>query len=186
MKKYRKLLVSLLSIALLVGTAAVGAGALTNEKHWVGSWSAGMTDISVSLLEGKKNTEELSISPFVKNMTARIRLTPTLGGNQVRFCLSNENGASPLVIDQASIARAKGDSGAEIIAGSSIPVTFNGSRKVTIPAVSYTHLRAHETRHDLVCRLLLEKKKDHETGRKLVCRLLLEKKNLKKKKKRRW
>src|SRR5450756_3036073 len=28
----------------------------------------------------------------------------------------------------------------------------------TMP-VSYTHLRAHETRHDLVCRLLLEKKK---------------------------
>src|SRR5665648_1247154 len=30
--------------------------------------------------------------------------------------------------------------------------------KVHTP-VSYTHLRAHETRHDLVCRLLLEKKK---------------------------
>src|SRR5450759_2314927 len=28
----------------------------------------------------------------------------------------------------------------------------------TWQAVSYTHLRAHETRHDLVCRLLLEKK----------------------------
>eukprot|EP01016_Furgasonia_blochmanni_P010046 TRINITY_DN14219_c0_g1_i4.p2 TRINITY_DN14219_c0_g1~~TRINITY_DN14219_c0_g1_i4.p2 ORF type:complete len:183 (+),score=48.90 TRINITY_DN14219_c0_g1_i4:65-613(+) len=28
-----------------------------------------------------------------------------------------------------------------------------------VTAVSYTHLRAHETRHDLVCRLLLEKKK---------------------------
>src|SRR5450756_2408717 len=27
--------------------------------------------------------------------------------------------------------------------------------KIVIP-VSYTHLRAHETRHDLVCRLLLE------------------------------
>src|SRR5450756_1670912 len=26
----------------------------------------------------------------------------------------------------------------------------------TLEAVSYTHLRAHETRHDLVCRLLLE------------------------------
>src|SRR5450756_1536457 len=25
-----------------------------------------------------------------------------------------------------------------------------------VVAVSYTHLRAHETRHDLVCRLLLE------------------------------
>src|SRR5450756_2219228 len=28
-----------------------------------------------------------------------------------------------------------------------------------VRTVSYTHLRAHETRHDLVCRLLLEKKK---------------------------
>ena len=28
-----------------------------------------------------------------------------------------------------------------------------------VGSVSYTHLRAHETRHDLVCRLLLEKKK---------------------------
>src|SRR5450756_2721637 len=30
---------------------------------------------------------------------------------------------------------------------------------ITPASVSYTHLRAHETRHDLVCRLLLEKKK---------------------------
>src|SRR5665648_1253797 len=30
-------------------------------------------------------------------------------------------------------------------------------------SVSYTHLRAHETRHDLVCRLLLEKKKKNNT-----------------------
>src|SRR5450759_1696459 len=30
---------------------------------------------------------------------------------------------------------------------------------IVISPVSYTHLRAHETRHDLVCRLLLEKKK---------------------------
>src|SRR5450756_2899689 len=31
--------------------------------------------------------------------------------------------------------------------------------KKRLKPVSYTHLRAHETRHDLVCRLLLEKKK---------------------------
>src|SRR5450759_1915710 len=37
-----------------------------------------------------------------------------------------------------------------------------GVPNVTIrDAVSYTHLRAHETRHDLVCRLLLEKKKEN-------------------------
>ena len=31
-------------------------------------------------------------------------------------------------------------------------------RVVTIAAASYTHLRAHETVLDIVCRLLLEKK----------------------------
>ena len=134
MKKCRKLLVVLLSMALLLGIVASGAGALTGGKHWVGSWSAGMTDISITLLEGKENTEGLKISPIVRNMTARIRLTPTLGGNKVRFCLSNENGTSPLVINEASIARAKGDSGSEIVEGSSIPVTFNGSHEVSIPA----------------------------------------------------
>ena len=34
---------------------------------------------------------------------------------------------------------------------------FAYQRKII--AVSYTHLRAHETREDIVCRLLLEKKK---------------------------
>src|SRR5450756_1677176 len=34
-----------------------------------------------------------------------------------------------------------------------------GGWNLAFNAVSYTHLRAHETRHDLVCRLLLEKKK---------------------------
>ena len=32
---------------------------------------------------------------------------------------------------------------------------------LTLTAVSYTHLRAHETVLDLVCRLLLEKKKNN-------------------------
>src|SRR5665648_1260309 len=35
-------------------------------------------------------------------------------------------------------------------------------KEATGIAVSYTHLRAHETRHDLVCRLLLEKKKKNK------------------------
>ena len=35
--------------------------------------------------------------------------------------------------------------------------------KTTMKAVSYTHLRAHETVLDLVCRLLLENKKQHNT-----------------------
>ena len=38
-----------------------------------------------------------------------------------------------------------------------IPVTVNG---IKVKSVSYTHLRAHETDSYLVCRLLLEKKKN--------------------------
>ena len=47
------------------------------------------------------------------------------------------------------------------------PALACGNTVVLKPAettpVSYTHLRAHETVLDLVCRLLLEKKKKHTT-----------------------
>ena len=37
------------------------------------------------------------------------------------------------------------------------------SQEQALASVSYTHLRAHETVLDLVCRLLLEKKKQHKS-----------------------
>ena len=36
-------------------------------------------------------------------------------------------------------------------------------KRVNFISVSYTHLRAHETVLDLVCRLLLEKKQKYDT-----------------------
>ena len=42
-------------------------------------------------------------------------------------------------------------------------VEYGSQRRINIVAVSYTHLRAHETVLDLVCRLLLEKKKYSES-----------------------
>ena len=38
----------------------------------------------------------------------------------------------------------------------------NRGENIGTNAVSYTHLRAHETVLDLVCRLLLEKKKNNK------------------------
>ena len=46
-----------------------------------------------------------------------------------------------------------------IIEGSEDMIELNNGCICCSITVSYTHLRAHETRHDLVCRLLLEKKK---------------------------
>src|SRR5450756_775612 len=44
------------------------------------------------------------------------------------------------------------------------PADVLEGRRRHVGPVSYTHLRAHETRHELVCRLLLEKKKNKKAG----------------------
>src|SRR5450756_721256 len=52
-----------------------------------------------------------------------------------------------------------------------------------VAPVSYTHLRAHETRHDLVCRLLLEKKKNKKKKKSINKQHKKKKKKKKKKQK---
>ena len=47
---------------------------------------------------------------------------------------------------------------------------FESHHKETQVPVSYTHLRAHETVLDLVCRLLLEKKKKTKTHDSIMMR----------------
>src|SRR5665809_132457 len=50
----------------------------------------------------------------------------------------------------------EGELGASLL---TIPATMSFSTSPKVPhPVSYTHLRAHETKANLVCRLLLEKK----------------------------
>src|SRR5450756_1879552 len=57
---------------------------------------------------------------------------------------------------EAVLVEEKLDIAKEYYAG----IIVNAQATARCPVVmSYTHLRAHETRHDLVCRLLLEKKK---------------------------
>src|SRR5450756_1006075 len=64
-----------------------------------------------------------------------------------------------LFIDPFMTAQRTLPHGKDIFIVAFAPFFGNYSRKFfDIPSVSYTHLRAHETRHDLVCRLLLEKK----------------------------
>src|SRR5678816_3384320 len=48
-----------------------------------------------------------------------------------------------------------------------ILVTQSADQPAVVKAVSYTHLRAHETPEHLVCRLLLEKKKKKKKKKKI-------------------
>ena len=52
--------------------------------------------------------------------------------------------------------------GAAALAAAQVSLSFGmPGLSIGINAVSYTHLRAHETVLDIVCRLLLEKKKNN-------------------------
>ena len=70
---------------------------------------------------------------------------------------------------QGCIGRQESLCMAAIAACSSGLFTFDSSslyslgNSAYVTTVSYTHLRAHETVLDLVCRLLLEKKKNNNT-----------------------
>src|SRR5665648_312002 len=71
----------------------------------------------------------------------------------VKYCAAVNSGTAALHSALFSVGIQAGD---EVI---TTPFTFVATANSILMAVSYTHLRAHETRHDLVCRLLLEKKK---------------------------
>src|SRR5450756_2836525 len=97
---------------------------------------------------------------------AGARLLPVLGG-----------GAHPVPDDPERLFLYVPEVQRCEVAGSHVPVVRDVNlelraeapdyvRLVDVRPVSYTHLRAHETRHDLVCRLLLEKKKKKKKKRK--------------------
>ena len=54
----------------------------------------------------------------------------------------------------------------EVTESSRVPRLYQKLELLSPGAVSYTHLRAHETRGNLVCRLLLEKKNEEKEKRK--------------------
>ena len=63
--------------------------------------------------------------------------------------------------DSCGIGGEGGRSGKEFVedAPECVEIGFGSDGRLAGNSVSYTHLRAHETVLDLVCRLLLEKKK---------------------------
>ncbi|AMO98058.1 GDSL-like Lipase/Acylhydrolase family protein [Collimonas arenae] len=71
-----------------------------------------------------------NIPASLSNQTVRQIARLSIGGKRARVVLSNEYGATPLVIGVAHIARAAG--GSRIAAGSDHALTFGGSGAVTI------------------------------------------------------
>src|SRR5665648_1095674 len=127
--------------------------------------------------EGKEGTDlgRLFGTDGVRGV-ANSQLTPSLAfriGQAGAYVLSKEHPHPRIVIGKDT--RISGDMleaalicgicsvGADVVRVGVLPTPGIALLTRTLDAVSYTHLRAHETRHDLVCRLLLEKKKKKHT-----------------------
>jgi lysophospholipase L1-like esterase len=96
----------------------------TSGGHWVSAWTTAL--FSSTPLPG------FPAEAPITDKTIRVVTRPTIGGKRLRVRLSNEFGASPLMIAAAHIAQT--DQGSRIQPATDQVLTFGGSPKITIPA----------------------------------------------------
>lgn len=83
-----------------------------NEKHWASVWGN-----AISIAENRPES-------YNKNLTIRYPVYTQFGGSAMRLTFDNFCGTEPVTLDKTTV----------FIDGVFLPVTFNGSRAVTIPA----------------------------------------------------
>ena len=133
----RRLAVYLAVLLPVVTGAAFTAGATaasSTDTAWVCTWAGSPSNPTVNF--------EFASSAYngtnsFNNQTLRLIVHASLGGAEVRIRLSNEDGATPLVIGAAHIA-VRG-AGASIVPGTDRALTFDNGRPIaTIPPYAVT------------------------------------------------
>ena len=128
--KIRKQLLGVLLCAVLCFTAIAPLSCFASsqeENSWAASWST--SPVNTGYYVGSR-----VFSDFLLNASVRTVIQTSVGGEQVRLRFSNRYGTSELNITAVRIARTSPMSDTAIIEGTSLPVTFNGSESVSIPA----------------------------------------------------
>ena len=110
-------------LAALAGLAGCGSSTVpageSGAQNWVGTWYSAAADNQLS----------------TGNITYRLLIHDAIGGNTVRLRFSNRYGSAPLTLSNVSIALpTSAQKPASVTAATVTPLTFNGSRQVTIPA----------------------------------------------------
>ena len=134
MKKICKRMTSILLAVLLVGLCVFMPpvqAASTENNGWVGAWSTSPVEFN---LKKMLHLDFIKCEAGLKNLTFRTRLQPTISGSQIRFTLTNEFGTGPLTIDAVTVGRGYEKLPQALKPFTKKNVTFNGSKKVTIPA----------------------------------------------------
>jgi lysophospholipase L1-like esterase len=104
-----------------VGSAPAGAGA---DGHWVATWG------TAQMAPDPQN--ELAPAQW-RDATLRQVVRVSNGGAAVRVKFSNAMGATPLVMDGASVALSTGPGHAALVPGSVRALRFGGKASITIP-----------------------------------------------------
>lgn len=103
--------------ALALGVVFVRDARATDDRHWVGAWTA-------------SPAPPAGLGLTVTNQTIRQIVHPSIGGRRLRIRLANTFGTAPLPIDAVAVARVRGGT---VGAATNRLVTFDGAGATTIP-----------------------------------------------------
>ena len=115
---------ALIPAALVTAGLGVSAPALAAACPWVSAWG------SSQMLPDADNALPAEAT---RDVTLRQIVRPSIGGTGLRVRLSNAFGDTPLVIEAATLARARAADKAGIDARSLTPLRFSGKARVVIP-----------------------------------------------------
>src|SRR4051812_7760711 len=127
MLRAKLLAVGFTSVALMLGS---GPPAAAHHDNRVLAWATAPTLGSDFVLPAAHFDCPMGGSGL-RNQTVRNVLSPTIAGRAPRVRLTNEYGTTPLKVGAASLAVA-GPGGA-LVGGTTRPLSFHGSRSVTVP-----------------------------------------------------
>jgi len=113
------------AVFLLVIAQALGMNGSMGQARWVGSWAASQQLVEPNNALSREDLLDVTLRQIVHL---------SLGGSEIRVCLSNRFGSTPLHLTAVHVARAISSNADKIMAGSDRALTFSGSPDVTIPA----------------------------------------------------
>jgi len=128
MKKISGIASFILALILLVLPVADGFSFTANAaSEWVCAWATSIVDSSISIAS-------LSVQDIIpSDGTIRIEFKVTAGGEKLRFKFSNEHGAAPITISEATVGRTLGSGEASVERNTFCAITFGGNKSVSIP-----------------------------------------------------
>jgi lysophospholipase L1-like esterase len=116
--------------ALAVAFAAIALPVhASRDDGWLGAWSAAMLRAPVPA--SRLMAVPQSAAP-VRHQTVRLLARITAGGDQVRICLSNRFGTTPVRVDAASLGVQGSDGAADVLPGRLQPLRFGGRTEATL------------------------------------------------------